>query len=150
MEGTTTVSKIKQTNALYLDATKDVDGQRVFARSEAIHKVAGRISHGVMTGDRTQWRIDPYSCNHIPGFGDGADSDVRKIFLSTKLNEGVTVDVARPMNPDEFKAFVNGIAVIANQLVQQYCSAVRIKLTMSVDEPLIRFTDDAGNPLGSA
>lgn len=133
----------KTTTIIYLEATKNIDGQKIFAKSEAIWKVGERISRGRKISDGTKWAYDAYSYTHVPGFGSNADETIRELFSSVTLNEGATVEVRRPMTSTEFKQLVREtIPQEADRLIKEYCSPIRIKVSIAIDEPVLTLREN--------
>ena len=130
----------KKNNGFVLKIHRDIEGTRIYAKSEALHKLLSMFANGKKSEYATGKYVWKYGNEYpdIVGAFTG-NPDIHNLLNNCKLDEGVEISFSRPVSRKYLEDLAKNIQKLVESTIQNYSSAIRISVNVDVSDPLIRW-----------
>ena len=141
----------KKDHGFVLKIHRDIEGTKVYAKSEALHKLLGMFAYGKKTetpprSGKFVWKYG----NEYPDIVDAFTGDIYNLLNSTTLDEGVELTFARPVSRKYLEDLAKNIQKYVENTIKEYSSAIRISVNVEVSDLLIRWDRNIPEPVAMA
>lgn len=134
----------KKTSGFVLKIHRDIEGTRMYAKSEALHSLLMQFSGGKKQEYERGKYIWKYN-GEFPDLVTAFQGEIYNLLNSTVLNEGVEIKFSRPVSRKWLEDIAKNIQKHVEATIQNYSSAVRISVNVEVSDPLIRWDRNVPN-----
>ena len=141
----------KKNNGFVLKIHRDIEGTKIYAKSEALHKLLSMFAGEKKTetparSGKFVWKYG----NEYPDIVGAFTGEVYNLLNSTALDEGVELTFTRPVSRKYLEDMARNIQKQVENTIKEYSSAIRISVNVEVSDPLIRWDRNIPEPVAMA
>lgn len=128
----------KKDNGFVLKIHRDIEGTRIYAKSEPLHMLLSMFANGKKAEYERGKFVWKYP-GEFPDIVQAFQGDVYNLLNNCDLDKGVEIKFTRPVSRKWLEDIARSIQKHVELTIQNYSSAIRISVNVEVSDPLIRW-----------